>query len=183
MLQLNSQLSWLAKGGDGHRWDGTRPAAGKVRERKRWGGWWRWCWRDGGQNRGLAGVLRVRRGGGGGAMREECGTLWPASHNSQAVTIHIAKHHKTLTDFFQSHWPKNVPGYPWALASSVFSMRRSSSPAGPLEFDHSLSQNQPAPLLSSSYSVNKILEVLSLPLFPSQLENPCYTFTVFLWHQ
>lgn len=60
MLQLNSQLSWLAKGGDGHRWDGTRPAAGKVRERKRWGGWRRWCWRDGGQNRGLAGVLRVR---------------------------------------------------------------------------------------------------------------------------
>lgn len=46
-------LLLLAESGDGHRWDGARPAAREARARERRGGWRRWRWGDGGQSRGL----------------------------------------------------------------------------------------------------------------------------------
>lgn len=49
---------FLAKGGNGHRWDWARPTAGEARARECRGGRRRWRWGDGGQSRRLESVLR-----------------------------------------------------------------------------------------------------------------------------
>lgn len=122
--------------------------------------------------------------GGGGAIQEDGGPLWPASHNSPAY-VNTLQNIKWLfpTSLAKKILNKNVPGLHWALASSVFSIRCSLSPTGPLEFDHSLSGNQPAPLFWAHTVSIKLWKFWVCLFFRRSWKTLATHITVFLHHQ
>ncbi len=96
LKKLNAELSSLAQGGDRHRRDGARPAAGEAREGERRGGRRRRRRGDGGQNGGLENGPERKTGG--GKKHKKCHWInldWPGHSRSvqQMLTFTV----QTLT--------------------------------------------------------------------------------------